>query len=196
MCLLYSILYEILSLKKDIIKVNLTAFIIVTLFSCQTNPHKAEALLKELEEPVVSSEEVEWLYTVKGEAVYKLISPKVYRYIGQTEYIEFPLGIEVYSFNNSGEQKSFMKSDYAIKHLDNKIIEAKGRVFLQNSIGEKLETEQIFWDEKREKIYTEEVVKITKKGQLIIGEGFQSNTLFSNYTIKKSRGIITLDEGN
>lgn len=190
------ILYEILSLKKDIIKVNITTFILVTLFSCQTSPKKAESLLKELEEPVVSSEEVEWLYTVKGEAIYKLISPKVHRYMGQTEYIEFPLGIEVYTFNNSGDQKSFMKSDYAIKHIDDKIIEAKGRVLLQNSKGEKLETEEIFWDEKSEKIYTDEVVKITKKGQSIIGEGFQSNTHFSNYIIKKSRGIIILDEGN
>ena len=87
-----------------------------------------------------------------------------------------------------------MKSDYAIQHLDDKTIEAKGGVLLENLKGEKLETEFLVWDEKRGQIFTEELVKITKQGQLIIGEGFESNTSFSKYTLKNSRGIINLDQ--
>ena len=47
---------------------------------------------------------------------------------------------------------------------------------------------------KGKQIFTEELVKITKQGQLIIGEGFESNTSFSKYTLKNSRGIINLDQ--
>ena len=181
-----------------LIKSNITVFILLfittVIFSCQTNPQKMEALVKDLEEPVVISEDVEWFYTKNGLASHRLTSPKVLRFEGQKEYIEFPLGLEVFSFNVHGEDEAFMKSDYAIQHLDDKTIEAKGGVLLENLKGEKLETEFLVWDEKRGQIFTEELVKITKQGQLIIGEGFESNTSFSKYTLKNSRGIINLDQ--
>ena len=181
-------------IKRGSIKGFLVFFIAAAILSCQTNPQKIEALVKDLEEPVVSSEEVEWFYTKNGTASHRLTSPKVLRFGGQKEYIEFPLGLEVFSFNVHGEQEAFMKSDYAIQYLDDKIIEAKGAVLLENLKGEKLETEFLVWDEKRNQIFTEALVKITKQGQLIIGEGFESNTSFSKYTLKNSRGIINLDQ--
>ena len=180
-------------IKSNINKVILL-FITTVIFSCQTNPQKMEALVKDLEEPVVISEDVEWFYTKNGLASHRLTSPKVLRFEGQKEYIEFPLGLEVFSFNVHGEEEAFMKSDYAIKHLEDKTIEAKGGVLLENLKGEKLETEFLVWDEKRGQIFTEALVKITKQGQLIIGEGFESNTSFSKYTLKNSRGIINLDQ--
>ena len=170
----------------------LTAFI----FSCQTNPQKMKALLKDSEEPEVVSQNVEWLYTKNGVVTHRLTSPKVLRFDGQREYIEFPLGLEVFSFNVQGEQEAFMKSDHAIQNLDDKTIEARGSVLMENLKGEKLETETLIWNEKKEQIFTEAQVKITKQGQLIIGEGFESNTSFSNYTLKNSRGIINLDQSD
>ena len=180
-------------IKRLAIKGFLVFVITTAILSCQTNPQKIEALVKDIEEPVVSSEEVEWFYTKNGVATHRLTSPKVLRFGGQKEYIEFPAGLEIFSFNTQGEQEAFMKSDYAIQYLADKIIEAKGSVLLENLKGEKLETEFLVWDEKRNQIFTEALVKITKQGQSIIGEGFESNTSFSKYTLKNSRGIINLD---
>ena len=181
-------------LKKTNINTFILLFTAMFVFSCQINPQKMEALVKDTDEPVVISEDVEWFYTKNGNASHRLTSPKVHRFDGEKDYIEFPLGLEVFSFNPLGEQEAFMKSDYAIQHLDDKIIEAKGGVLLENSKGEKLETESLVWDEKREQIFTEALVKITKQGQLIIGEGFESNTSFNKYTLTNSRGIINLDQ--
>ena len=163
-------------LKKSNIIILL--FTVTLVFSCQTNLQKMDELVKEIEEPVVISEDVEWFYTKNGIASHRLTSPKVLRFEGQKEYIEFPLGLEVFSFNVHGEQEAFMKSDYAIQHLDDKTIEAKGGVLLENLKGEKLETEFLVWDEKQEQIFTEAVVKITKQEQLIIGEGFRVKHIF------------------
>ena len=83
-----------------LIKSNVTIFILLfittVIFSCQTNSQKMEALVKDLEEPVVISEDVEWFYTKNGLASHRLTSPKVLRFEGQKEYIEFPLGLEVF----------------------------------------------------------------------------------------------------
>lgn len=181
-------------LNHSIIKGFVLFFTTTIILSCQTNPQKMEALVKDVEEPVVSSQNVEWFYTKNGAVSHRLTSPKVLRFEAQKEYIEFPLGLEIYSYNAQGEQEAFMKSDYAIQNLDDKTIEAKGGVLLENLIGEKLETEYLVWDEKSEEIFTEELVKITKQGQSIIGEGFESNISFSKYTLKNSRGIINLDQ--
>lgn len=166
---------------------------IAMLFSCQTSPVKMEALSKELNEPVVSTKQIEWLYTKNGKASFKLISPQMLRFDGEEPYLEFPKGIELESFEDAGEKDSYLRADYAIQHLDDKLIEAKGNVLLQNIEGDKLETEYLIWDEVKELIYTEEFVKITKEEQVIMGEGFESDIYFSEYTLKKSRGIINLE---
>ena len=166
------------SLKKSIAA--LVGF--AMLFSCKTNPVKMEALSKELNEPSVSTTEVEWFYTKNGKASFKLNSPEMFRFDGEEAYLEFPIGIELQSFETLGEKDAYLRADYAIQHLKDKLIEAKGNVLLQNVKGEKLETEYLIWDEAKELIYTDEFVKITKDGQVIMGEGFE-----------KSRGIINLD---
>ena len=181
-------------LNHSITKGFVLFFTTTIILSCQTNPQKMEALVKDEEGPVVSSQNVEWFYTKNGSASHRLTSPKVLRFESQKEYIEFPLGLEIYTYNAQREQEAFMKSDYAIQNLTNKTIEAKGSVLLENLIGEKLETEYLVWDESRGKIFTEELVKITKQDQSIIGEGFESNISFSKYTLKNSRGIINLDQ--
>ena len=183
-------------LKKGNINTAILLFSITIIYSCNTNPQKIEDLVKNFEGPIVTSEDVEWFYTKNGATSHRLTSPKVLRYDGQKPHIEYPLGLEVFSFNPLGEQESFMRADYAIQHLGDKTIEAKGGVILENHKGEKLETETLIWNEKKEQIFTEAQVKITKQGQLIIGEGFESNISFSNYTLKNSRGIINLDQSD
>jgi len=176
-----------------IIKGIVVFFGAVMLFACQTNPQQMEELSKEIDEPVVSSVDIEWFYTKKGEASFKLKTPKMLRFDGKEPYVEFPLGLELHSFEQEGEKDAYLRADYAIQHLNEKLIEVKGNVLLQNAKGEKLETEYLIWDELKDRIYTEEFVKITKEGQVIMGEGFESDIYFSEYTLKKSRGIINLE---
>jgi len=179
--------------KRHIIKSIIVSFGAAILFACQTNPQQMEELSKEIDEPVVSSVDVEWFYTKKGKASFKLNTPKMLRFEGAEPYVEFPEGLQIHSFEQKGEQDAYLRADYAIQQLNDKLINAKGDVLLQNSEGEKLETEHLIWDEVKERIYTEEFVKITKEGQVIMGEGFESDIYFSEYTLKKSRGIINLE---
>ena len=169
---------------------------IISNLSCQTAPEKIEKLLSEKQEPEVCSKNVEWIYTKKGIIQYRVISPEVYRFENKKEYIEFPSGVEVYSFDTKGRQQSYMKSDYARQNQGDKTIEAKGSVVLENKKGEKLETEHLIFDKRAEQISTNGVVKITQRGQAVFGQGFKSNTSFTNYTLKKSRGIINIDTVN
>ena len=179
--------------NSHIVKSIVVSFGTAILFSCQTNPQQMEEFSKEIDDPVMSSLDVEWFYTKNGEASFKLNTPKMFRFEGEEPYVEFPQGLELHSFEQEGEQDAYLRADYAIQQMNDKLIEAKGNVLLQNAKGEKLETEFLIWDELKERIYTEEFVKITKQRQVIMGEGFESDIYFSEYTLKKSRGIINLE---
>lgn len=175
-------------LKSIVISIGITM-----LFACKTNSQQIEELSKEIDEAIVATSEVEWFYTKNGKASFKLNTSKMLRFDGEEPYIEFPIGLELHSYESDGEKDAYLRADYAIQHLSDQLIEAKGNVLLQNVKDEKLETEYLIWDEVRELIYTEEFVKITKQGQVIMGEGFESDIYFSEYTLKKSRGIINLE---
>tara|TARA_B100001093_G_scaffold520337_1_gene614820 strand:+ start:2679 stop:3158 length:480 start_codon:yes stop_codon:yes gene_type:complete len=140
--------------------------------------------------PIVSTEDVEWLHTKDGQASFVLKSLLINRYGGNQPYLEFPKGLEMNSFDVVGQKDAFLRSNYAIQNLNTSIIEARGGVELKNAQGDMLETEYLIWDAKSEKIYTEEFVKITQSGRVIMGNGFVSDIYFSNYSLKKSRGVI------
>ena len=85
------------------------------------------------------------------------------------------------------------KEDNEIENnLSENKVNSSEDVKVYNISGDLLETEHLIWNEKTEKIYTEEFVKITTKDEVIYGEGLESNQYFSQYTIKKIKGTITL----
>ena len=90
--------------KNKLVKSIATLLWVVMLFSCKTSPVKMEELSKELVEPVVSSEHIEWFYTKNGEASFKLNSPQMFRFEGEEPYLEFPSGISLQSFQEKGEK--------------------------------------------------------------------------------------------
>ena len=63
-------------------------------------------------------------------------------------------GVKINFYNNSGVSHSNITSERGIYKKDKNLAELKGNVVLVNSKGEKLETEQLFWDEKKDQVYT------------------------------------------
>jgi LPS export ABC transporter protein LptC len=71
---------------------------------------------------------------------------------------------------------------------------AQNNVVLTSSQEYKeLETEELIWDEKKDKIYTDKKVKITTNKKIVYGEGFISNLDFSQYSIAKIRGTFDFE---
>ena len=64
-----------------------------------------------------------------------------------------------------------------------------------NLEGERFETERLYWDQKKELIYSDTIVKITDAtGTVIYGDDFRSNQSLSNYTIQNGRANIILKD--
>ena len=71
--------------------------------------------------------------------------------------------------------------------------EAKGNVRGSNADGNQLETEQLFWNQKSKRVYSNVDSKITQKGDVIYADGFESNERFDDFVLRKVKGKVTVD---
>lgn len=109
-------------------------------------------------------------------------------------YWDFPQGIVLENFDTELNVDASIESDYA-KFLENpQIWELTGNVVAINLQGEMFETEQLFWDQKAERIYSDSMITITRATSVIWGLGFESNQSMTNYTIRKPQGIFPVKE--
>ena len=63
-----------------------------------------------------------------------------------------------------------------------------------NAEGEKIETEELIWNEKDAKISSDKFVKITTPDEILMGEGFEANEDFTRYKIKKVKATLKVKE--
>jgi LPS export ABC transporter protein LptC len=147
----------------------------------------------------LSGKDVEILYSDSAKLKVRILAPELNRYqkSDNKPYLEFPKGIHVYFYNDSLKVNAEVYAKYAIYRENEKLWEARNDVVVVNTKGEKLNTEQLFWDEPKEKIYSHQYSRITRpNGEQHTGnKGFEANQDLSNWRMKGGRGnIVFRDE--
>ncbi len=145
--------------------------------------------------PRLTATNITTIISDSGITRYRITTPKWKIYDKKEEpFWLFPKGLNFERFNEYYKVDAEMKSDSAI-YLDKiSLWEFNSNVKAKNLEGEYFETDQLFWDEKNERIYSDKKIKITQKTKIISGIGFESNSNLTRYTIRNPQGIIPLDE--
>ena len=167
----------------------------IFLFSCKTDLEMVDAFADKERIPSITAKNIEIVYTELGQTKLHVIAPETQHFkFTEEPYTEFPKGITVYTFNDSLEVESQLKANFAIYYDEKKLWNAKYNVVAMNKKGEILNTEQLFWDEAKKTIYSNDMVKITTADGVIFGEGFDSDKNFDNWVIKKTSGTIYVND--
>lgn len=110
--------------------------------------------------------------------------------------IEFPEGIEIRFFTKEGLLETTMRADRGFFIKNENLYRGEGDVQIQNLLkDQRLQTEEIFWDQPGKKIYTDKFVTIQEKQTLFNGTGMEADDSFSDYTLKQVRDSRTLLPG-
>ena len=136
---------------------------------------------------------MEIIYSDSGMVQVKLLAPLIKQYTKvERPYLEFPEGIHIFFFNEKLEYSSELKADYAIYHTEDKFWLAKGNVIAENyEKKEKLNTEELYWDEKTKKVYSNSFSRIENQDGTFYGQqGFEANQKLTNWKLKGSRGTL------
>lgn len=134
-------------------------------------------------------------YTDSGTLKATIFAPQLigYRKDGN-EIVKMPKGVRGDFFNERGERESYLTAEKGISYQTQRITEVMQNVVVVNNKGEKLNTEKLIWDQKKQIIYTDKFVKITTATEVLTGEGMQSSQDFSNWVIMKPRGRIAIQQ--
>lgn len=179
---------------KYIIQCIVTVFTVTMFFSCKNNFKEVQKIGISENEPIGIAEHINLKYTDSGKVQANLISDKMLDYSNRDfSFSEFPQGIILHLFNDSN-QKSTIVSDYAIVYDKTNMIDLQGDVVLTTHDGKKLNAEQLYFDQKKEWLFTNKPVKFADNDQIINGNGFDSNMDFTTSRVLEITGIVYLDE--
>lgn len=147
--------------------------------------------------PTMENHDVTTLYSDSARLLIKLQAPLQQEFENGEGVFPEGLYVEFYEKEKGleGQVTSTLRANYGRQNRDKNLYEVRGNVVVDNlTKQEKLETEQLFWDRRKARIYTEKFVKITTPEEVIMGQGLQANQDFSNYKIKKVTGTFNLKE--
>lgn len=161
--------------------------------SCENDLEKVKLYGKGRELPVESGLHIKILYSDSARVQVEVNAPVLDRYESDNPYVEMPKGLRAFFYNDRMEVKSRLSADYGIRYERQQRMEARKNVVVVNEKGEQLNTEHLVWDEKEEKLRSDEFVKITTKDEIIFGNGFEANQDFSKYRIFKIKGTISIN---
>lgn len=164
--------------------------------SCIKNEdHELKAVEEEMERASMSAYDLHTFVTDSGMFKYEFITPELQQYDNTDEpYTDFPGGLTFKMYDDQGRNvKSRVRCNKARYYKKQNLWELNNDVEALTEKGDVLNTEQMFWDVTEHRIYSEKFVKITTKGQLITGRGFESDDRMSKYEIKHPGGEIDVE---
>ncbi len=164
---------------------------VMLLQSCKTDLKKIDVLLDKSILNTERAEDVTILYSKNGHTSARLSTKKFsHNQSANPSYIEMMNGLKVEFFDDSLKVQSTMTAKYGKYFEKNGNVLVRDSVIITNIKNERLQTEELVWNEKTRKFFTEKFVTITTPTQIIYGDGLESNQSFSEYKIVNIKGMV------
>ena len=145
---------------------------IIVLSACHSRPKKVgqmEILTPREQLPVLATDSVTTLISDSGITRYRIESPR-WLFFDKTDtpYQEFPKNLELWTL--------------------------RGNVHALNWQGEQFDTQELKWDQRAHRVYSDSSIHITREKSIIEGVGFVSNEQMTKYTILHPTGVFPVKE--
>jgi LPS export ABC transporter protein LptC len=167
----------------------------ILLFSCGSADSVSggannEALMTE------RSEDLTILMSENGRRSYHFKTPLLEGYtLAADPYREFRKGIHITTYQNDSltTVNATLVANYAIFYEKRELWEAKGDVVVEKADGTKLYTQQLFWNSKTGRIYSNVDSKIVKGTDVFMGEGFESDEELKEWRFRRMSGKMLVN---
>lgn len=165
--------------------------------SCENDIEKINTILDNQSTPEISGKQYEIIYSDSGKVKVKVLAPEIRKFIETDKsYTEFPRGLTAYFYDDSLEIESVIQANYVIYFEDEKLWEAKNDVEARNlKEGDQLNTEHLFWNEKKRLIYSNTYSRIVNKDGTFYGQdGFEAAQDLKWWRLKGSKGTVNVKD--
>lgn len=168
----------------------------ILLFSCERAVEQTGAS----DESIMTeySDNLTVLMSQNGRRSYHFTTPLLEGYsLAKEPYREFRKGVKITTYKNDSltSVDAELTANYAIYFETRQLWEAKGNVVVEKSDGKTLYTQQLFWDQRTKKIYSNVDSKIVQSGgrDVFVGEGFESDEEFKDWRFRRMKGRMEVE---
>jgi len=171
-------------------------FTLTMLFACKNDLKEIAAIDFSSDTiPDVSARNIDFTFSDSAKVQVRLTGPVMHAYEGDDPYMVFPDGFKVEFYDSVMNVTSTITGNYGIHYSEKGRMEARNNVVVTNfETGERLDTEELIWDRKKELIYSNKFVKITSDDGVIYGDGLEAEQDFSKRKIINPSGEIEVKE--
>jgi len=170
---------------------------LLSLAACDNLPVETRQVITQDDVAVEVARDVEILYSDSAIVRVRVTGPLLHN-INDRENArqEFPAGIKMQFLMSDLSVRSTLTAKTAVRQQEKGLITARDSVVFSTIKGEKLETEELIWDEKSGKVRTEKFVKVTKPGEILYGFGLEAEQDFSYWKILVPKGRLKVNQLN
>jgi LPS export ABC transporter protein LptC len=135
------------------------------------------------------------LYSKMGKMQVRMFAHTFIRIYNTTgPYTEMKDGLKVEFFSDSATVKNTLTARYARWYEKQNNVLIRDSVCILNDKGERLETQELVWNQQLDKFFTEKPVKITTPTQVLYGTGMEAAQDFSTYQIHNLTGQVKVQK--
>ena len=168
---------------------------IVLLFflACENDINKIKTITATPNLPELTGHNYEIIQSDSGKVKVRLLAPEIIKFSkSENPYTAFPRGITAYFYDDSLNIESVIEANYVIYYEEEGLWEAKNNVEARNlSNGNQLNTEHLFWDQKKKRIYSNTYSRIVNEDGTFYGEnGFEASQDLTKWKLKGSKGTV------
>ena len=134
---------------------------------------------------------VQILYSDSARIRLILEAPVMHNYLTALDpRQEFPDGLVAYFLDEVGDTSSQLDARFGVYRRRDDLITVSDSVVWQSTDLQRLETEELNWDEDKRIIYTNKFVVLTQPDYIITGYGLESDAGFTNARVLEVDGKI------
>lgn len=182
--------------KYNIIKSIVILSGITMLLSCENNIKEVENLTSKDQTPELSGKKVEFIHTDSTRIKYRAFAVEFHQVkTEENEYNEFPKGGKLTTYEEDGTPSGQIMAKYAKQFVKDELWELRNNVVAVSLDGDTINSELMYWDQKKKLVYSDQYVRITTKdGQVMEGTNFHSDEKMNNIVMKKVTGEVYLSD--
>ena len=147
--------------------------------------------------PTMVSHNVQTLLSDSGTTRYRITTKTWLAYENREDpHWIFPDGLIAEELENDANfnVKMSMKCDSAYYDEEKRLWSLNSMVTITKSDGSKIETNQMYWDRKANKYYSDSFIRMQQADKILEGHGYVSNDDMTNYTVRKVQAIVPVND--
>jgi LPS export ABC transporter protein LptC len=181
--------------KVDFVFMLMIFLSLTSLSSCVNDLDTIRKITYKSTDPDDRTRDLVVVYTDSGYAKVQVFAKIAETYTNPDQVMKLKDGVKVNFFSDEGEIVSVLTALYGEVHQNDGTMFVRDSVVLVNlEKNQRLETEELHWNQKDSSIYTNKAVVVRRNDAILFGQGIKTKQDFTEYEFIQPRGSMELNK--